>query len=173
MAAGTGAKHAVDSSYMLRPADLLVYALPRSDCAGRKGGDDGAESAGMNTDAAGATPEPGTTPEPDDKGDALAALLAAGAEDMSEPENDDNRKSKSAKRSRPGSEEQREDEDSGDYTNCRPLHTRPNALLAAAAASADAEVEQPLGSDWRKQHVLYGNDNHYMFFRCGLTNSKL
>lgn len=48
--------------------------------------DDGAESAGVTgTDAAmtdaGQTPEPGTTPEPeekDNKGDALAALLAAG-----------------------------------------------------------------------------------------------
>eukprot|EP00879_Flechtneria_rotunda_P010154 GHRR01010615.1.p1 GENE.GHRR01010615.1~~GHRR01010615.1.p1 ORF type:complete len:776 (+),score=281.26 GHRR01010615.1:210-2537(+) len=49
--------------------------------------EDGAESqgAGTGTDAAmtdaGQTPEPGTTPEPedkDDKGDALAALLAAG-----------------------------------------------------------------------------------------------
>lgn len=127
----------------------------------------------MNTDAAGATPEPGTTPEPDgagdDKGGALAALLAAGAEDMSEPENDGEGrgKSKSAKRSRPGSEERQQDDgESADYSNCRPLHTRPNALLAAAAASADAEgAEAPLGSDWRKQHVLYGNDNHYMFFR--------
>lgn len=76
---------------------------------GRKGGEDGAESAGMNTDAAGATPEPGTTPEPDgagdDKGDALAALLAAGAEDMSEPDNDGEGR-KSTKRSRPGSEVQ-------------------------------------------------------------------
>jgi hypothetical protein len=126
----------------------------------------------MNTDAAGATPEPGTTPEPDDKGDALAALLAAGEQDMSELENDgEGRKSKSAKRSRPNSEEQqREEDDSGEYVNCRPLHTRPNALLAAAAASADADAsEAPLGSDWRKQHVLYGNDNHYMFFRCVLS----
>lgn len=45
-------------------------------------GDDGAESGGVTgTDAAGQTPEPGTTPEPEDKdnkGDALAALLAAG-----------------------------------------------------------------------------------------------
>lgn len=47
--------------------------------------DDGAESAGVTTDAlmtdAAATPEPGTTPEPepvDEKTDALAALLAAG-----------------------------------------------------------------------------------------------
>lgn len=48
--------------------------------------EDGADSAGVTgTDAAmtdaGQTPEPGTTPEPedkDDKGDALAALLAAG-----------------------------------------------------------------------------------------------
>lgn len=136
--------------------------------AGRKR-DEGAES-GINTDAAGATPEPGATPErdgaADDKGDALAALLAAGAEDMSEPENDEPRgKSKSAKRSRPGSEERQQDdgESTGDYSNCRPLHTRANALLAAAAATADAEAE--LGCDWRKQHVLYGNDNHYMFFR--------
>lgn len=139
---------------------------------GRKG-DDGAESGGVNTDAAGVTPEPGTTPEPDaataDKeGDALAALLAAGAGDLSEPDNDaDARgKSKSSKRSRPASEEQRQEDDdaAGDYSNCRPLHTRPNALLAAAAASADAETAPP-GSDWRKHHVLYGNDNHYMFFR--------
>jgi hypothetical protein len=79
--------------------------------AGRKG-DDGAESAGMNTDAAGATPEPGTTPEPDDKGDALAALLAAGEQDMSEPEPDNEGRGKSkGKRSRPGSEEQRAEED--------------------------------------------------------------
>jgi hypothetical protein len=148
----------------------MCVALFLRCCAGRKGADDGAESAGMNTDAAGATPEPGTTPEPDDKGDALAALLAAGEQDMSEPENDgDGRKSKSAKRSRPNSEErQREEDDSGEYVNCRPLHTRPNALLAAAAASADADAEAPLGSDWRKQHVLYGNDNHYMFFRCAM-----
>jgi len=124
----------------------------------------------MNTDAVGATPEPGTTPEPDgagdDKGDALAALLAAGAEDLSEPENDgEGRKgSKGAKRSRLASEERRQEEDAaGDYSNCRPLHTRPNALLAAAAASADAEAAP--GADWRKHHVLYGNDNHYMFFR--------
>jgi hypothetical protein len=149
--------------------------------AGRKG-DDGAESAGLTTEP-GVTPEPGTTPEPDgagdDKGDALAALLAAGAGDLSEPDNDaDNGgprgKSKSSKRSRPGSEERRqqrqeEDEESGgDFSNCRPLHTRPNALLAVAAASIDAEEEAPLGSDWRKQHVLYGNDNHYMFFRCAM-----
>lgn len=122
----------------------------------------------MNTDAVGATPEPGTTPEPDgagdDKGDALAALLAAGAEDLSEPEND-GEGSKGAKRSRLASEERRQEEDAaGDYSNCRPLHTRPNALLAAAAASADAEAAP--GADWRKHHVLYGNDNHYMFFRC-------
>lgn len=231
----------------------------------------------MNTDAAGVTPEPGTTPEPDgagdDKGDALAALLAAGAEDMSEPENDGEGR-KSTKRSRPGSEEQQvrragpargvvlaaarvrcmacicwrdnlpfaffyvlvfyvyaggticrlpfsmswfeqsqscsaspgllktaahvtsagcvcaesrtklfaalscsvdhcwlqgDDDESRDYSNCRPLHTQPNALLAAAAAAASADgdgAEALLGSDWRKQHVLYGNDNHYMFFRC-------
>lgn len=62
---------------------------------------------------------------------------------------------------------QGDDDESRDYSNCRPLHTQPNALLAAAAASADADAaEAPLGSDWRKQHVLYGNDNHYMFFRC-------
>lgn len=42
---------------------------------GRKG-DDGAESAGMNTDAAGATPEPGTTPEPDAAGDKEGDALA-------------------------------------------------------------------------------------------------
>jgi hypothetical protein len=67
---------------------------------------------------------------------------------------------------------QGDDDVSRDYTNCRPLHTPPNALLAAAAASADADMlaeEAPLGSDWRKQHVLYGNDNHYMFFRCAVT----
>jgi hypothetical protein len=61
---------------------------------GRK--EDGAESGGgmrdtAMADAAGVTPEPGTTPEPDDnKGDALAALLAAGAGDMSEQEGDGN-----------------------------------------------------------------------------------
>lgn len=69
----------------------------------------------MNTDAAGATPEPGTTPEPDDKGDALAALLAAGEQNMSEPEPDnENGRGKSkgkSQRSRPGSEEQRGEED--------------------------------------------------------------
>jgi hypothetical protein len=39
------------------------------------------------------------------------------------------------------------------YNICKPLNTRANA--AAAAAAFD-----PL-----KQHVLYGNDNHYFFFR--------
>jgi hypothetical protein len=51
----------------------------------------------------------------------------------------------------------------GDYSNCRPLHTLHNALLAAAAATEDAEAP---GKNWEKQHILYGNDNHYMFFRC-------
>jgi hypothetical protein len=59
----------------------------------------------------------------------------------------------------------------GDFSNCRPLHTWPNALLAAAAASADAEAAAT-GSDWQKQHVLYGNDNHYMFFRCVDTGAN-
>jgi hypothetical protein len=61
---------------------LLLLRLLQEDEKTR-GKDDGAESGGVTgTDAtmtdAGQTPEPGTTPEPDDKGDALAALLAAG-----------------------------------------------------------------------------------------------
>ena len=42
--------------------------------------EDGAESAGVTGGEGGVplTPEPGTTPEPEDKGDALEALLAAG-----------------------------------------------------------------------------------------------
>jgi hypothetical protein len=101
---------------VLQSCGCAVSAISLRCCccttAGRKGGDDGAESAGMNTDAAGATPEPGTTPEPDDKGDALAALLAAGEQDMSEPEPENEGRGKSkGKRSRPGSEEQRGEED--------------------------------------------------------------
>jgi hypothetical protein len=63
---------------------LLLHLLLLQENEKTRGKDDGAESGGVTgtdatmTDAA-QTPEPGTTPEPDDKGDALAALLAAGA----------------------------------------------------------------------------------------------
>lgn len=100
---------------------------------------------------------------------------------MSEQENDGEgggaRSRGKAKRSRMVSEERRQqdddnDGDGGDYSGCRPLHTRPNALLAAAAATADADAAAAAaaatpGSDWSKHHVLYGSDNHYMFFRWG------
>eukprot|EP00878_Enallax_costatus_P007439 GHUV01007791.1.p1 GENE.GHUV01007791.1~~GHUV01007791.1.p1 ORF type:complete len:1062 (+),score=409.26 GHUV01007791.1:105-3290(+) len=125
-------------------------------------GDDGAESGGVTgTDAAGQTPEPGTTPEPedkDDKGDALAALLAAGAGDMSEHEGDMVKKSDlrdmSVDRSK---RDDSEGEPDRYYHVCKPLNTRANAAAAASDVQPDF--------DWRKQHVLYGNDNHYFFFR--------
>jgi hypothetical protein len=46
------------------------------------------------------------------------------------------------------------------YNVCKPLNTRANAAAAAAAGGADVEP-----FDHHKQHVLYGNDNHYFFFR--------
>lgn len=153
---------------------------------GRGGGRRGAAAAaaaesggaGTGTDAA-ATPEPGTTPEPDatedrggksgtagtnkggseDKADALAALLAAGADDLSEQEGEPGKSGR-----RGGSDDQdgsrgdeaEEDEDMDRfYDICKPLNTRAAAAAAAASGAAD----------WRGQHVLYGNEQHYFFFR--------
>ncbi|WIA19087.1 hypothetical protein OEZ85_003737 [Tetradesmus obliquus] len=139
-----------------------------------RGKDDGAESGGVTgtdatmTDAA-QTPEPGTTPEPDDKGDALAALLAAGAGDLSEHEGDGGSKPHLRDMSvDPGRqhEESHEAEPDRFYNICKPLNTRANAAAAAAAAAAGgADFDAAAPFDHHKQHVLYGNDNHYFFFR--------
>jgi hypothetical protein len=43
---------------------------------------------------------------------------------------------------------------------CKPVLTQPSAAAAAGAAAADGGAFDPA-----KQHVLYGNDNHYFFFR--------
>eukprot|EP00775_Hariotina_reticulata_P006274 gene6274-6513_t len=154
----------------VRDAVISFWHTMEEDKGGK--GEDGAESGGATgTDAqmtdAGVTPEPGTTPEPedkrDDKGDALAALLAAGAGDLSEPEDGKSARIRDMSVD-PGSKQPADPEDQhGDYDRfynvCKPVSTRANALAAAAALAQDGDF------DFHKQHILYGNDNYYFFFR--------
>lgn len=51
------------------------------------------------------------------------------------------------------------------YNVCKPLNTRANAAVAAAADTGTAAASDAAAVDPHKQHVLYGNDNHYFFFR--------